>query len=395
MKNPFTPGSGLDPPYLAGRDVEIDGFSQMLHHIRDGHVENLMIYGIRGVGKTVLMNQFVKICAAENFLPVTQFQYSEQYANPKEFIRIFKHDLDDSIETFSKMEKTKGRIQSAAKYLKPANIGMPGVVSYEPSYDLNDKIPLMHHIIDYMDKKWSVIKNGNYAGVVFLFDEFHTVYDIKEKRYTLADFIGAINEIQKKGHPYSAVLCGLPTLSINLKAARSYSERMFKTLEISNLDEVDAIKAITKPLEKTDWSFSDDLISAIVQDTDRYPYFIQFYSKEIINLVGKKDIGLDDYTAIKDSILEKLGRDFFDQRMESLSDLQKKLLHTMAKLEKTDMVFSLIHKSANITKGTLGKNLRRLENKGIVYKQAHGIYRFSIPLFRTYLLAKTQSQNIV
>ena len=385
----------MDPPYLAGRDTELDKFSQMLYNIRDEQVENLMIYGIHGVGKTVLLNKFVKLCIKENFLPVTQFQYSERFASSREFINIFKHDLDHAIETFSKVEKTKGKIQSAAKYLKPTNIGMPGVMSYEPSYDSDDQTPLMHQIINHMDKKWSVIKNSNYDGVVFLFDEFHTVYDIKEKRYTLADFIGALNEIQRKGHPYSAVLCGLPTLPINLKAARSYSERMFKTMQISNLDEADAIKAITKPLEKTDWSFSDDLISAIVQDTDRYPYFIQFYSKEIINQVRKKDIKLDDYTAIKDSILEALEKDFFDQRMESLTDLQKKLLYTIAKLEQTDMAFGLIHESTNMSKGALGKNLRRLEDRGTIYKQTHGIYRFSIPLFRTYLLKKIRSQNNV
>ncbi len=365
----------------------------MLYNIKNGDVENLMMYGIRGVGKTVLLNKFAKLCIKENFLPVTQFQYSERFASSKEFIGIFKHDLDHAIKTFSKVEKTKGKIQSTAKYLKPADIGMPGVISYKPSYDSDDQTPLMHQIINHMDKKWSVIKNSNYDGVVFLFDEFHTVYDIKEKRYTLADFIGALNEIQRKGRPYSAVLCGLPTLPINLKAARSYSERMFKTMQISNLDENDAIKAITKPLEKTDWSFSDDLISAIVQDTDRYPYFIQFYSKEIINRVRKKDIGLEDYTVVKVHIMKKLGKSFFDQRMGSLTDLQKKLLYTMAKLEKTDMAFGLIHESTNMGKGVLGTNLRRLEDRGTVYKQAHGVYRFSIPLFRTYLLEQIRSQN--
>ena len=390
--NPFRPGSGLQPPYLAGRDGEIARFSQILQQVQEGQVRNLMIHGLRGVGKTVLLKEFVKICTDNKFLPVTRLQFSSKHSDPAEFTRVLQHDLDNTIRNLSRVEKTKQKLHDVARHMKPQKIDVMGV-GWEFKHDPANRIPLENQLIDYLEKWWKVVQESGYSGIVFLFDEFHTVNDIKLNNwYILTDFIGAVNEIQSNGCKYSLVLCGLPTLMSNVKTARSYAERMFGVMNVANLDKKNARDAISRPLKNTAWEFSDDLISAIVQDTGSYPYFIQFFCREIISRVGKERIIMNDYKKIKVQLMSDLGRDFFDQRIETLSAVQKRVLYSAASLSNPDLEFSIIQKSLDMNKGSLSNQLTRLEEKGLIYKSRRGIYRLAIPLLGEYLRLRMQSE---
>lgn len=390
--NPFRPGSGLQPPYLAGRDRELTRFSQMLQQMQGGQVCNLMVQGLRGVGKTVLLKEFVKICTDNKFLPVTRLQFSSKHSDPEEFTRVLQHDLDSAMGILSRVEKTKQKLQDAARQMRPQKIDVMGV-GWEFKHDPSSRVPLENQITDYLEKWWKVVQESGYNGIVLLFDEFHMVNDVKPNNwYILTDFIGAVNEIQSNGCRYSLVLCGLPTLMLNVKAARSYAERMFSVMSVSNLDKKNARAAISKPLEDTTWRFSDDLVSAIVRDTDSYPYFIQFFCSEIIFRAGKEHVTLEDYEKIKDQITGDLGRDFFDQRIEPLSAAQRRVLYSAASFHDPDLEFSSIQKSLNMDKGSLSNHLRRLEEKGLIYKSKRGIYRLAMPLLGKYLRLRTQSE---
>ena len=386
--NPFKSGAGLDPPYLAGRRAEFEEFSLMLRDVRNGAVRNMAVHGLRGVGKTVLLTKFGRMCKDENFLPVSEPRYSAEQSDPAEFVGLFKYNLRSAIETFSKLERTKSKIQSVVHYIKPASVGVQGIMYYEPAYEPDQHMPMRNHMTDYLIKNWKVIEKGGYDGAVFLFDEFHTIRDSNGKRFVLANFIGALDEAQKKGCRYAAVLCGLPILQNNLKEARSYSERMFKSLQVSMLEESDAKRAMTKPLECTKRKFSSALLSEIVEDTNCYPYFVQFYAKEILDRVDKDSIGVEDYRKVKGAIVDVLDRDFFDQRMEQLNNSQRAALYAMAGVQDADITFAAVKKLASINKGTFTKNLARLEEKGHIHKARHGVYRFSLPMFREYLRRK-------
>ena len=289
--NPFNPGAGQDPPYLAGREGELDKFSVMLQAVKAGKARNIMMHGIRGVGKTVLLHKFVQICLDNKFLPIARFQHSEKYSEPTEFFRMLQYDLDNMVEAFSKREKTKKKIRTFADYIKPENLEILGIVSYKPSYTLNNEAPFEDQMARYLMKKWKVIQEGGYEGAVFLLDEFHTIKNVKQNNWhMLTDFTGAINDVQTRGCRYSFVLCGLPILPENVKIARSYSERMFASVPITSLDTASARKVISGPLIDTDWKFSDELVDSIVRDTDGYPYFIQFFCSEIINRINREEI---------------------------------------------------------------------------------------------------------
>ncbi len=383
-KNPFTPGAGLPPPYLAGRDGELKEFSRMLQSIKDGGVENAMIHGVRGVGKTVLLLELCQICLNEGFLPVLNLKFDRSHSDPKTFLKIIHACMERELDDVSRMIKIKNRVRKIGKYVKPKTVEIAGV-SYSPMYDSDDDLPIEMKLVRYLSDVWKSLEGSGFHGVVLLFDEFHSVKD-ENGCTTLGSLIGAINELQIKKYRYSLILCGLPPMISNVKKARSYSERMFGlSIRLSSLDDGDAEMAISEPLRDTPWRFSKSLISVILKDSCGYPYFIQFISKQIIDLVGKQDITVDDYLGVRDLIMQKLGDSFFVQRMESLSVGQRDVLYAMASVPDEYVDFTTICEKVGMSKATIQTHLRRLDEKGMVYRKERGRYQFSMPLLREYL----------
>ena len=387
--NPFNPGSGAPPPFLAGRNDEIKKFEVMLNSIKKNHNENLILTGLRGTGKTVLLNEFNRICLERGFFPIKRLQFSSKYCDPEEFIKALQYDISSAAISLSIKKKITKKLHSVGSYLKPKSVGIPDLFYYEPSYNSKSNIPFENHLEDYLSNNWKILDTNGFNGVVFWFDEFHTIYDIsKKKQYVLGDFIAALNELQKKDFKYFAVFTGLPKLPLNVANSRSYSERMFKTMELGNLSKEEAKLAISKPLNKTQYSFQKSLIDKIIEDTGQYPYFIQFYCREIINNVNKKKITLNDYERIKVIIIKQLENDFFEPRIEKLSGKEEKLIIAMSKVTTKDIPFREILKKSKMEKTSLPSYLERLESKGLIYNHKYGVYRFSLPLLRTYIRKK-------
>lgn len=388
-KNPFNPGSGVPPPYLAGRERHIESFHSMLKGIEDGHVENLILSGLRGTGKTVLVEEFSKICVKNGFLPVKRLQFSKKYCDPAEFAGALECDIRASVERFSKLRSVKSRLSASLSHIKPKKVGIPEVFYYEPSYEPS-KIPFEDHLKEYLSSNWSVFENSAYKGVILLFDEFHTVFDVPSRRwFALSDFLGALNDVQREGCRYFAVFSGLPSLHLNIKKARSYSERMYKTVNVGNLGEDETRLAITNPLRRSRFGFEGRLVDRVTDDTGRYPYFIQFYCKEIINGAGKRQISLKDYDLIRPAIIRQLDTDFFGPRMEMLSRDEERAILSMAESADSDITFEFIRKRTAIPRTSISKYLTRLEEKGLIYNYKRGVYRFSIPMLREHLARRS------
>jgi len=389
MNNPFNPGSGTPPPYLAGREIHLNTFEKMLDSIEDGHIENLILSGLRGTGKTVLIEEFNKLCVKKGFLPIKRLQFTKKYCDPYEFVIALTYDIRTVIESFSKINFIKNKFMGAISYFKPKQIGIPNIFYYEPAYS-SSKIPFEDYLKEYLIKNWKVFENSKFKGAMLLYDEFHTIYDVPRKKwFTLSDFLGVLNEVQKEGCKYFVVFSGLPHLQINIKKAKSYSERMYKILEIGNLSEKEAKLAIYNPLKKSQYKFSNSLIDLITKETGQYPYFIQFYGKEIINNTNKKSISVEDFQKIRAIIVKQLDIDFFDARMESLSEDEKKVIFAMSLFKNSDIPTDFIKTRTSIQRTSLSKYLGRLEEKGLIYNYKRGIYRFSVPLLKDYLIRKS------
>jgi hypothetical protein len=387
-RNPFNPGSGATPPYLAEREPHLNVFKNALASIEGGHVENIIVHGIRGTGKTVLLDEFNKICIDRGFLPIRRPQFSAKYCNTENFEKALKHDVRTALETFSTLSWFNHKFQAAVSFLKPKSVGIPELFYYEPSYE-RSKLLFEDFVLDYLKSNWPVFKHEGYRGVIFLYDEFHTVTDDERHRqYVLSDFLGAVNELQKAGCGYYMVLCGLPNLQLNVKKARSWSERMYKSIEVGNLDPDHSRLAIEKALEGCGYSFDADLVNALVSDTEGYPYFIQFYGKEVIDNIGLAAISSADYERVKPTITTQLDSDFFEPRFELASTAEQKILRAMARYKDTSMKgvsFGFITRRTHLSDKTVSPALARLENKGMVYNYKRGMYRFSLPMFQSFL----------
>lgn len=386
MVNPFNPGAGSVPPYLAGRDTHISKFLQFLKEIESGKQKNLMVTGVRGTGKSALMSRFQEICIEKGFFPISKKQFNKQHCIPDEFLTALKYYFKKSLEDTSRKKKLIGKMKAIGEYIKPDKIGYEGAY-IEPSYT-HKRPPFEEEIKEYLSSNWQVFEKAGMKGVIFLFDEFHDVKDLGvEKGLVLSNFIGAINDLQNEGFRYAVVFSGLRNLQQNIKKAKTFSERMFTKLEVKHLNEIETKNAITIPLKNTKYNFSSDLVKQIIKDSGRYPYFIQYICNEVILNINKLKITLKDYQKIRKDIFYQLESDFFDSRFSDTSPTERKILFSMAKSKTENIPMSTIKKS-KVIQGTLTKSLKRLEDKEIIYNYERAVYRFSFPGLKDYLRKK-------
>jgi len=371
---------------MAGRDTQLKRFNEILDTVESGKPANGLVHGLRGVGKTVLLEEFRRICIQRGFLPIRRSQFSEKYSISEEFGTALRYDVRTTIETFSRVKRIKDGIKSAVSYIKPKSVGVPDIFYYEPAYGGKKDTPFEDYLKDYLTTNWPVFEKAGFKGVVFLYDEFHTLVDKKYYgEYVLSDFIAAINESQKASQRYVAVLCGLPNLRLNVKQARSYTERMFTDIEVGYLDEGSSREAIERALRGSGYTFTNALVDTMIADTGGYPYFIQYYGKEIITNVAKAKVELTDYEQVKSFIAKELDVSFFDPRYELASPEEQDVLCAMSKHSGSDITFDFIRKTTGKSRTGISRILNRLEKKGMTYNLKRGTYRFSLPMFREYL----------
>jgi len=183
------------------------------------------------------------------------------------------------------------------------------------------------------------------------------------------------------------VLSGLPPLFPNLVKAKTYAERMFSVKSIVNLSREASQKAIRLPLGNSRFSFTDELIDTIVEETQGYPYFLQFYPYYLIQNIPKKRITLKDFQEMHPLLLKELDESFFSGRFNRASDGEQKILFKMARLG-PEIKFSQIREKAKIDKNYLNQILISLIEKGLIFRTGRGKYRFTLPLFEKFLLRK-------
>lgn len=383
MRNPFTPGNGIMPPYLAGRDKDIRDFDKILTQALI-LPRNIVIYGLRGTGKTVLLHQFKEIAKSKNWL-VIEREFNEKHADEQEFADAITRDIQTKIFALSSIRKFKTIGKDFAKSVAQSKISYKDY-SYQFLFE-KKKEPLEDYLVKLLENGWKTFNRAKKKGVVFLLDEFHNVKDKKIYRnYPLASFLTAISHVQRKGMRYFIVLSGLPSLTNNLRRAKSYVERMFNFRELTNLNPEDTYDAIEKPLTKSTASFSPKLITRLGNETKGYPFFIQEYSYFTIENIEKdRLIDESDFDKIYSLLLKELDKSIFDIRYKIASAGEAKVLSAMAQAGERPSMKEIFRIYGKGYEG-LRKYLQRLEKKGLIYKVKRGRYDYTVPLFREFLL---------
>jgi hypothetical protein len=399
LENPFRPGAGHMPPYLAGRTQEQDEMKSLLK--QRVVMSNLVLTGLRGVGKTVLLETFKPLAQANGWLWAgTDLSETASVTEKNMCVRI----LSDVALVTSAL---------VVRELRQLEMGFTRTerVIHEP-LDFNilvnrfDKVPGLpsDKLKSVLEFVWSVMPQGAISGIVFAYDEAQTLADhAEENEFPLSLLLDVFQSLQRKNIPYMLVLTGLPTLSVKLVEARTYSERMFHTVFLKRLGESDAKDAILKPITdgKCPITFSEKTVASIVERSAGYPYFIQFFCRDVFDVwIAKIQKGEVPSAPMAD-IIRKLDADFFHGRWARATDRQRELLQVVSLLANADTEFT-VQEVVSSSQTALEKPfkpshvsqmLSSLAEAGLVYKNRHGKYSLAVPLLAEFIQRQTTSES--
>ncbi|MEO1351996.1 MAG: ATP-binding protein [Cyanobacteria bacterium J06635_15] len=394
LTNPYKPGAGHQPPYLAGRDSEMSEFQRFLG--QSVILENVIITGLRGVGKTVLLDKLKPLSQSLDWLWVgTDLSESSVLSEERISIRLL---TDLSVVTASL--KLGERSHSSMGFL-PAAEKESVYLNYATLTHLYDTIPGLasDKLKAILELVWDVLKETDHKGLVFAYDESQNLSDRANKgEFPSSLLLEVFQSIQRKGIPFMLVLAGLPTLLPRLIECRTYSERMFHVLFLDKLKAPESRDAILQPIKDSNCPvrFSNDSVDQIIKFSGGYPYFIQFICREAFDafLGGQNQVPFEEIT-------RKLDADFFAGRWARATDRQRELLITIAELENSSDEFSVQEiaekskkmKHKSFSPSHVSQILNALDNAGLIYKNRHGKYSLAVPLLDDFVRRQAESSK--
>lgn len=398
FNNPFRPGAGHMPPYLAGREKEKREFLKLLEQTTI--TENLVLTGLRGVGKTVLLDSLKPLALKANWRWAgTDLSESTSITEEITALRLL---TDLSVVTSD----------IAFESQKQSGFGFSGTdtivhktLNYQTLIELYNSIPglISDKLKGVLETVWNCMQKENTLGIIFAYDEAQTMSDHpKKEQYPLSLLLDVFQSIQKKSIPFMLVFTGLPTLFPKLVDSRTFSERMFRVLFLDRLSEKDSRDAITRPIqdENCPVKLTDDSINRVIRISGGYPYFIQFFCKEVYDIFVQQHSKGGISGVPIDEITRKLDNDFFAGRWAKASDRQRQLLCVIAGLSNADEEFTIqevVEESKKLEKpfgdSQISQMLSALANKGLVYKNRHGKYSFAVPLLAKFILRQPNNQS--
>ncbi len=392
FSNPFRPGAGHAPPYLAGRHVEREEFVRLL--AQRTILDNLVLTGLRGVGKTVLLDTLKPLALGHGWLWAgTDLSESTSVSEENMATRLC---TDLSPFTSSVVVATEERRRAGFGAETEA---VTHTLGYEALIDLYRRTPglALDKLKAVVQYAWGALSQApRVRGIVFAYDEAQNLADQPAKdQYPLSLLLDAFQSLQKMGLPLMLVLTGLPTLFPKLVEARTFSERMFRVVFLQSLNERESEDAIRRPIDDAACPvrLSDDSVRTIIETSGGYPYFLQFICREVCDaFIQRTDLGERASVPVAE-IERKLDTDFFAGRWARATDRQRDLLSVIARLERCDDEFTVqevVEESRRsldkpFSSSHVSQMLVTLAAQGLVYKNRHGRYSFAVPLLGRFI----------
>jgi hypothetical protein len=335
--NPFRPGAGHMPPYLAGRKRELQELLRLLN--QDVVLENMVLTGLRGVGKTVLLDSFKPHAMKAGWLWVgTDLSESTSLSESNVCVRMLA-DLSvvtSSITISSEKKKRIGFAGDESVVDRKFDFGTMTTLFGSTPGLTSDKLKSV------LEAAWGVLKPTGAKGIVFAYDEAQNMKDhASANEYPLSLMLDVFQSIQKKGIPFMLLLTGLPTLFPKLVEARTFSERMFRVVFLDRLEPEESRDAVVKPVQKLQAQLTDESVDLVVRESGGYPYFIQFICREVYDVILRNIDGDKRSSVPIIDIKRKLDTDFFSGRWAKASDRQRELLTVVANLPDCDNEFTI------------------------------------------------------
>jgi AAA ATPase domain len=376
--NPYNPGAGTDPPAFTGRDELMDDYKVALRRAVDGRPgKSIMPTGLRGVGKTVLLNRFHTI-AVEDGLVGFLIEASDAGGFPRLLAaRLRKVLLELDRGTVSAAVKRALGILKAFTYTLPdgstISLDVDAVVGSADSGLLDEDLTALLVAVGEAAK-------DRERGLLIAIDEVQ--YLSKEE---LGAVITAIHRTVQMNLPVMLVGAGLPQLPGLAGDAKSYAERLFDYPDIGSLNPEDASAALTRPAEAQGVTFERDALDAILSYTGGYPYFLQEWGYHVWNEAPGSPIGLNDVVRASKAVQERLDKNFFRVRMDRITPAEKTYLLAMAEMGPGPHRSGDVAARLGVKVESVAPRRSSLIRKGMLYSPAHGDTAFTVPLFDEFL----------
>jgi hypothetical protein len=380
--NPYAPGAGSPPPELAGRDQIIERAQIALDRIRGRRSSRSFIfYGLRGVGKTVLLNRIRLDAEAKQYASVW-IEAPEERSLPASLAPALRATLLKLSRGEALRESVRNAMRALAGFAKALKVKYEDIeigIDYEPEPGVADSGDLESDLADLLVSIGEAALERNTVVVIYI-DELQYVPEEQ-----LAALITALHRASQKQLPVTMVGAGLPQLLGRMGRAKSYAERLFEFVPIDKLDVEAARKALCVPAEKEGVGFADEAISEITIQTQGYPYFLQEWGKHSWDLADASPIEAEDAKRATVAALAELDASFFRVRFDRLTPAEKRYMRAMAELGAGP------HRSGDIAdklrkKVTTVAPIRNsLISKGMVYSPSHGDTAFTVPLFEGFM----------
>lgn len=383
IENPFSPGAGSPPPELAGRDPVLDQARTLLGRIKRKKSEkSLLLTGLRGVGKTVLLNEIERLAREDGYQTISIEAHEDkplgQLIAPS--LRSLLHELDRMAGTGAKVRRGLAVLRSFIGAFKVTVNDVSIGLDIEPekgsadSGDLEIDLPnLLVAIGEAADDRKT--------AVAVLIDEIQ-YFSQKE----LGALIMAMHKIQQRQLPIVLLGAGLPILPGLAGESKSYAERLFNFPNIGALSEVDAAQALRDPAQARGVVFEPTALKEVFRLTQGYPYFIQEWGYQAWNLAKESPITKKIVMATTKVVIPRLDQNFFRVRFDRLTPGEKNFLRAMAELGEELQRTGDIAQKLGVKTTSLSPVRASLIKKGMIYSPSHGDMAFTVPLFREFMI---------
>lgn len=383
IRNPYTPNAGAPPAVLVGRDDQLQSFDLLLARLERGRSEQSMIItGLRGVGKTVLLGEFRDKALAADWV-VVEVEVSKH--DEPTFRSALASKLRTALFELSPRAEWSAKLRHAMAVLKSFTVNIDSSGTVSAGLDIEAAEGFADHGRLDLDATDLFVAIGEAAqdrgrGVVLLFDEVQFL-----TRSQLEAIIMALHKVVQRRLPVTLVGAGLPQIAELAGDAKSYAERLFKFPSIGNLDEEGARRALAEPAESEGARFSESALTAALRITGRYPYFLQELGSAAWSIAHGDEITPDDVDSAQNVYISKLDGSFFKVRIDRCTNRQRQYLRAMAELggdpQKAQDVATLLGKQSS----QVAPFRAELISMGLLYTPDHGYAAFTVPHFDQYM----------
>lgn len=376
ISNPYTPNAGSRPPELRGRDRELEQFRVLVGRLKRGATEQSMIIrGLRGVGKTVLLNTFQDQAESDGFLT-----YYHELTPDSSLITEIARDVQAALARFKLSARATRALRDALAHLGTIKIVGPEGIELSVEVGKADEGTIAADLSElFLHVGATAADKG--SGVVFLLDEVQFVSPVEYRAV-----ISALHRATQRSMPITLAAAGLPQIPRLTGEARSYAERLFTFPVIANLNERDARAALVEPARQQDVEYEDAAVAAALSWTGGYPFYIQQLGKHAWNLAEKSPITKADVDGAIPIAQNALDASIYEVRIQRAAEQERRYMRAMAELGDGPYRTGAVAAKLNRTTSEVSMLRQRLIDRGLIYAtEEYGHIDFTVPRFAAFM----------